>query len=342
MASLEDVARAAGVSTTTASRALRDSPKVRERTRERVRAAAEELGFVASRAAASLATGRSGRIAVLSGDPLREWFSGAVLDGLYETLRDAGYDLLVYRVRDEAERKDFFARLPATRNADALVVASFTLTPEERDRLRLMDMPLVYLNQRADGEASVSVDDRAAARAAARHLLELGHTNIAYVRAHVPPGFSWSSTDRYDAFGSEMAAAGPGARETFIVEKPGDGFGDRVLSRLLAAQPRPSAVLVEEDGLAIQIMAAIWRLGLRVPDDLSVMGFDDHALAGSFGLTTMRQDAEELARRAASAAIALAENRDGPRRAVSVPASLVIRASTRRRSTTDGVSSMQE
>jgi LacI family transcriptional regulator, repressor for deo operon, udp, cdd, tsx, nupC, and nupG len=120
-ASMEDVAARAGVSVSTVSRALRGSSLVSEQTRLRVQAAADELSFAVSRAASSLATGRLGRIAVLLGGHLGPWFNGTVLDGMYDRFRGAELDLLVYRITDLAERRAFFERLPARRNADAMV-----------------------------------------------------------------------------------------------------------------------------------------------------------------------------------------------------------------------------
>src|SRR6478735_46729 len=144
---MEDVATLAGVSVATVSRALRDSPLVSAATKERVLEAAAELDFAVFRAASALASGRVGRIAVLMSGPLRSWFNGAVLDGLYDGLRAAEHELAIYRVTDLAEREAFFATLPVRRNADALVVTSFALRSDELERLSSIGMPLVYVNQ---------------------------------------------------------------------------------------------------------------------------------------------------------------------------------------------------
>ena len=132
---MADVAGRAGVSVATVSRALRGSDLVSPATTERVRAAAAELGFSVSRTASSLATGRLRRIAVLVGGSLGAWFNGAILDAIYGRLRRADHEMLIFRVVDAAERTDFFTTLPARRNADAIIVASFALTPAERARL---------------------------------------------------------------------------------------------------------------------------------------------------------------------------------------------------------------
>jgi DNA-binding LacI/PurR family transcriptional regulator len=161
---MEDVAALAGVSVATVSRALRDSPLVSAATRQKVLHAAGELDFAVFRPAAALASGRVGRIAVLISGQVQGWFNGAALDGLYDGLRAADQELAVYRVTNLAERETFFATLPVRRNADALVVTSFALTADERERLNSIGMPLVYVNQIVDDAASVSIDDVEATR----------------------------------------------------------------------------------------------------------------------------------------------------------------------------------
>ena len=178
---MQDVADLAGVSVATVSRALRGSSLVNDATRERVLAAAEDLSFSVSRAASSLATGKLNKIAVLVSGRLNSWFNGSVLDAMYEYLHAARQELIIYRILDDAQRIEFFATLPARRNADALVVASFALTTAERRRLRNQAIPLIYLNQRVRGAVSVAIDDLEAARTGARHLIELGHRRIGFV-----------------------------------------------------------------------------------------------------------------------------------------------------------------
>lgn len=125
---MADVAHRAGVSVSTVSRTLRGLSTVSDTTRARVEAAARELSFAITRSASSLVTGRTGRVAVLMPD-LASWFLSSALSGMAPALREAGLELLVYSVTDVHERADFFDRLPARRNADALLVVSFSLSP---------------------------------------------------------------------------------------------------------------------------------------------------------------------------------------------------------------------
>jgi DNA-binding LacI/PurR family transcriptional regulator len=337
-ASMEDVAAASGVSVSTVSRALRGGTNVKTATVERVLEAAARLGFVASPTASSLATGKVKRIAVLIGAPLTEWFSGVILDRIYRVLRENGFDLLVYRVHDREERDAFFTSLPARRNADALIVASFTLTDAEQEVLGRMRTPLVYLSQHVTAHSSVGIDDAAGAAAATRLLLSLGHTRILYGRSAAQPGFSWSARDRYLGYTGELdaaaAASAPVAAPVSrgLVEFPaGPGFGTLVAGALLAGR-LPAAIVMETDELAMQLLLALARQGVRVPEDVSVVGFDGHQQAEAFGLTTIAQPADELARRAAELAVALARG-GGDETAhpvtIELPTTLVLRSTTR-------------
>ncbi|MBA3527712.1 MAG: LacI family DNA-binding transcriptional regulator [Propionibacteriaceae bacterium] len=303
---MQDVAARAGVSISTVSRALRQSTLVSAQTRQRVLAAADELSFAVSRAASSLASGKLGRIGVLVSGHLGAWFNGSILDGIYGHLRDERLELLIYRVTDSTEREQFFATLPARRNADALIVASFALTAVEQERLNDLSMPLVYLNQRVPSAPSVSIDDVAGARMGARHLLNLGHRRIAFVKSSNQAGFLYSAAQRIDGYRAELDAAGISEAQQVTLIAGSDTDGEEVVAQFLSQPDLPTALMVESDELAMSIMSACSRIGLRVPEEVSVLGFDDHALAVTFGLSTIAQPVERLGREAASLAVTLA------------------------------------
>ena len=205
--SMTDVAERAGVSVATVSRALRGSPLVSAETTERVVQAANDLSFAISRAASSLATGKLDRVAVLVSGSLGSWFNGCLLDTVYQTLHDRGQELLIYRTLSTGERDEFFATLPARRNADALIVASLELAAGQRQRLQQLGLPLVFVNQRLAGAASVSIDDAAGAAVATQHLINLGHRRIAYVGLRHEPGVRVSSAARLAGYRQAMKAA---------------------------------------------------------------------------------------------------------------------------------------
>ncbi len=326
--SMADVAERAGVSVATVSRALRGSTLVSPATLDRVRQAAADLDFAVSRAASSLASGRLDRVAVLLSGSLGTWFNGCLLDALYAVLHDRGQELLIYRTLSTGERDAFFATLPARRNADALIVGSLELTGAQRQRLQDLAVPLVFVNQRHRGSASVAIDDVAGATAAAQHLVNLGHRRIAFVGHTHDPAARPSSARRVDGYRSALTAAGVPARDRRVVlTRRADAA--RAVSQLLSAPDPPTALLVESDDLALRVLAGLWRMGLRTPEDLSVVGFDDNAMAGTFGLTTMAQPVAELGRQAAALALALVAG-ETPQRAVTLPTRLVLRHTTGR------------
>ncbi len=325
---MEDVAALAGVSVATVSRALRDSHLVSQATRVKVLAAADQLDFAVSRAASSLATGRVDRVAVLMSGRLQSWFNGSVLDGLYDGLNAARQELSIYRVTGVPERDAFFAELPVRRNADALVVTSFALTDQEKERLHSIGMPLVYVNQRVSGSASVAIDDVEAARLGTRHLINLGHHWPAFVQIDNRAGFFYSALGRLDGYRAELIARGAGSDAEQVLRAGGAGDGESVVAQLLALPTRPTAVMVESDELAMSVISAWTQLGLRVPDDLSVLGFDDHTMAQTYGLSTIAQPVTDLGRWAAAMALTLAAGESLAQQEVHVPVSLVLRRST--------------
>ena len=327
--SMADVARRAGVSTSTVSRALRGSPLVAAETTLRVVQAAEDLHFAVYRAASILASGKLERIAVLLSGSLGSWFNGCLLDSIYAVLHDRRQELLIYRTLSREQRDEFFATLPARRNADALIVGSLELTANQRQRLQDLGMPLVFVNQRRAGSVSISVDDAAGAEVAAQHLVNLGHRRIAYVGYAHDPAAKPSSANRLAGYRRVVAAANvPVPEQRVITARDGDGAD--VVRQVLGNSRPPTALVVESDDLAMQVLAALWRVGLRTPQDISVIGFDNHAMADTFGLTTMAQPVAELGRRAADLALALAAGQPPHRRVVTLPARLVLRATTGR------------
>ena len=191
-------------------------------------------------------------------------------------------------------------------------------------------MPLVFVNQRRAGSASISVDDAAGAEVAAQHLVNLGHRRIAYVGYAHDPAAMPSSARRLAGYRRVMTATKVPGRDQRVITTGREADGADVVRQLLGDARPPTALLVESDDLAMRVLAALWRVGLRTPQDISVVGFDNHAMAETFGLTTMAQPVTELGHRAADLALALAAGESPRRRVVTVPASLVLRASTGR------------
>lgn len=329
-ATLADVAERAGVSPSTVSRTLRGLPTVSPETRARVEKAARELSFAISRSASSLVTGRTGRVAVLVPN-LDSWFLGAALAGMAPALTAVGLDMLVYSVTTAEQRAQFFDRLPARRNADALLVVSFALSPEERARLDDLGMPLVFVSQHEQGRAGVYVDDVEAARRGTRYLLNLGHRRIAYLEPADPSGFAWSSRARLDGYRTALAEAGID-QDDDLVRQVADWQGpslEAAVGRLLSLAEPPTAIFAETDDIAFRLLTVLRGVNVPVPRQMSVLGFDGHAMAAPWDLSTMAQPARLLGEAAAELVHHVIHDPEAHReRHVVLPVELVPRGST--------------
>ncbi|MEV7038186.1 LacI family DNA-binding transcriptional regulator [Amycolatopsis sp. NPDC051061] len=300
---LDDVARLAGVSAATVSRALRGLPGVAVRTRTRVLAAAAELGYAISPAASSLATGRTGTVGVIV-PYVDRWYFSRLISGVERVLRDAGISLLLYNLGDGPGRERFFAGLPLRRRVDAVLVLSLPLAETERELLLGLDVPLVTIGTEEPGGDSVGIDDHGAAVTAMRHLVQLGHREIAFIGESAPIPLGFTTPLRRLAAYREVyhAVCRDDGREPDPAFETGGGFtvagGERAMSALLGLSRRPTAVFAASDEMAFGALRTLRRAGLRVPADVSVLGFDDHDLAGLLELSTVAQPVAELGERA--------------------------------------------
>ncbi|MBC9734913.1 LacI family DNA-binding transcriptional regulator [Nocardioides marmotae] len=335
MTSIDDLAREVGVSTATVSRALRGLPRVSAATRSRVEEAAVRLGYVPSASASGLATGRTRTVAVVVPFVTR-WFFGTVVHGAEQVLRERGYDLLLYNLAgDPAARHRVFGTGLLTKRADAVLVLGLTPTPDEVLLLHRGGRPVGLVGASVEGWPSVRIDDRAAARSAVQHLLDLGHRRIGYVGGlGESPVDSAVPTSRRDGYRATLADAGLEADPALEVDGMFTMTGGLAAGRHLLASPsRPTAVFAASDEMAIGVLRAAREAGLAVPGDLSVIGIDDHEAAPFFDLSTVRQQVDEQGRTAARQVLArLGEApADGPAEVpteVVLPTELVLRATT--------------
>jgi DNA-binding LacI/PurR family transcriptional regulator len=300
-ASIHDVAARAAVSVATVSRSLRAPQTVREDTRARVLAAAAELGYEPNRAARGLITGRTGNVGVIVPDLGNPYFHG-VLKGAQARAREADYAVFVADGQEDAAEEEALIRAMG-KQVDGIVLCSSRLAPATLERLEPTPT-LVLLNRRVAGRPSVIVDSAAGMRQAMRHLAELGHVRCAFVAG---PRRSWSNRERLRglracarAAGAELITIGPVA--------PQFGSGAAVADRVLGTGA--TAVLAYNDLVAVGILSALAELGVRVPGELSVVGFDDIPLAAMVTppLTTVAAPTEVAGRVAVEA---LLERLDG-------------------------------
>jgi DNA-binding LacI/PurR family transcriptional regulator len=329
-ASIEDVARRAGVSIATVSRALRGLPDVAAATRDRVLEAASDLDYVASPFAARLASGRTATVGIVL-PFINRWFFAEVLDGVETALRQAGFDLLLYNLGNEPGRARFFELLPLRKRVDAVVVASLVLNDDELAALAGLGYPVGLLGTAQDGFLSTRIDDVAGARAAVEHLLSLGHRRIGLISGDTDDPMRFTPPlHRLDGYRQALSAAG--------VELDPDlevlGYftidgGSEACERMLALPDRPTAIFAESDEMAYGALRALRRHGLRVPDDVALMGFDNHVMAEVLDLSTVRQPVAEQAVDITTRLLAaLAANNGEVPRDVVLPTELIVRGST--------------
>lgn len=330
MTGIKDVAREVEMSTATVSRALRDLPGVSEETRTRVMETAHRLGYVPSPGAAALASGKTRTVAVVVPWVTR-WFFAAVVEGAEEVLRERGYDLLLYNLGgDEAARHRVFETSLLTKRVDAVLVLSLKPSPDELARLEKLGRPVTVVGADVPGWATVRIDDDEAARIATRHLLGLGHRRIAYIGGAVDGVLDFTApAARLTGFHAALAEAG--LRPEDALEADGSftvAGGMRAAEELLSRPDRPTAIFAASDEMAFGVLRAARVLGLQVPEDVSVIGIDDHEMAAIFDLTTVAQPVREQGRVAAQQVLAALSAQHWAPQQVVLPTRLVVRRTT--------------
>jgi DNA-binding LacI/PurR family transcriptional regulator len=266
-------------------------------------------------------TKMSWRVGVLLPHVGRWWF-GEVLAGLEAVFRPADCELILFPVVDEASRAHFFDRLPDSAHLDALVVVAMPLTSAEAARAKAAVAVLGTLGTKLPTVTSVRIDERRGVGLAMEHLSTLGHRRIALISGdpHEPWHFT-AARQRRDAYRQFLQRRGLAADPALDV--PGYWTvrgGAAAVRRLFALAEPPTAVFALSDEMAIGASHALTRMGMRVPQDVSVCGFDDHPDAETFGLTTVRQPAYDCGARLAAEVVARLRQRQPASQPSAVPA----------------------
>lgn len=334
MAGIEEVAKLAGVSTATVSRALSGRGHVSAAAKEKVEQAAATLGYVVSSNASSLASGRTRNVGVVI-PFLNRWFFSSVLEGAQQALLRRGYDLTLYNLSgDGAERRSVFEHFLLRKRVDAVIAVSLELTEPEVRRLHELGKPLVGVGGPIPGVRTLTIDDAAVARLATEHLLGLGHRRIAHIGGDLEFDVDFHlPTNR--RLGYEAALRDAGIEPDPRLFAPADFTirgGYHAAKQLLGApHDRPSAVFAASDEMAVGTILAARDLGLQVPRDVSVVGIDDHDLAEFFGLSTVAQFPRGQGERAVEVLMEQLEPGARPEPAeIPLPYELRVRSSTAR------------
>ena len=279
-AGIREVAKAAGVSISTVSRAFAHPEVVSEKTRHKVLQAADQLDFNISRSAAALKSGQTFRVALLMNEEITSWFNTQIFAGINSIMHDAGYDISVFQHIDTADmRRKFFTDLPVRRNVDAVFVASFAIDEKEVEQLKRIRVPIIGINTPSiDGfDASISIDDENGMYTATQHLLNLGHKHIVYACSAA----SESMDSSIDARGRGFIPRLRKRREDARTQLAGGHRAARTRVRRFGAVGAaragrvPRRICCQIDMMAIPLMLKLERYGRRTPRDYSIIGFDD-------------------------------------------------------------------
>lgn len=328
---IRDVAKQAGVGVGTVSRVLNESPSVSAETRRKVLTAIEELDFAPSPIARRLSRGKSMSVAVIAPFFTRRSYVER-LQGIENVLSDQLYDLVLYNVETVARRDDCLRFVPRRERVDGLLILSLAPTDEEAASLAQTGVPTVLVDARHPQLNSVQIDDFAGAQCAVNHLLELGHRRIAYVSERVDQNeFHFQPiTDRYRGYRAALEAAGIAYDPA--LHQQGDYGWDAARQmgmNLLQMDDPPTAIFGYSDTMAMGVMDAAQELGVLIPDDLSVVGYDDVEIAQYFQLTTIRQPLYETGARGAALLLDLMNHPEtSDVESIILPTELVVRRTT--------------
>lgn len=337
MTTIHELATRTGVSVATVSRALNGSPEVNAETRERILALARELDYTPSAAARALVRRRSHVVGVIletgPGHPdLLHPFFQQVLVGLQHGAGSQGYDLLLFASDEPGDGfggTHSYVRRAEHHGVGGVVVMGFDGSHPEMRKLVASGIACMAVDAELGGSHTgyVMSDNHQGGAQAVRHLYDIGHERIATIAG---PLRTRPGADRLAGFRKELEWLGLEARDEYVIE--GDFYdesGYAATRQLLELAEPPTAVFAASDLMAAGALRAANELGVRVPDDLAVIGFDDIALAGLIQppLTTIRQDMENLGRAAADGLIQMIEDPEGAPVQVQVPTRLVVRSS---------------
>lgn len=326
---IKKVAARAKVSTATISRTINNSAAVSPDTAKKVWKAIRELGYYPNIQARTLVSGRSKIFGLIISDIANPFFPELV-KSFDDTAIRHGYEVLVANTDYNSDRMNICARRMIERQVDAVAIMTSEIDEALVEELSRRKLPIVFLDHGHPGPliSNLVVDYSKGIREAVQHLAELGHRNIGFVSG--PLGLQ-SARTRRAAFLRCLKECGINDQLQTVVEgnHKVDG-GERAMQQLLAVHPAPTAVLTSNDLTAIGVLRAIHQVGLRVPGDISVIGFDDIELSQFTqpALTTVRLSREELGRCAFEALYRMLQNGNREGQQVKLETSLIVRDST--------------
>lgn len=328
---IKTIARHAGVDHSTVSRALSGSSRVHPATAARIRAIAQDLGYTPSRIGRGLKTNRTYTLGLVV-TYLTNPFLTEIVQGVEDRTQPANYSLFVSSTNADPEREAAVVRMFLEQRVDGILVCASRLGAHYRKLLTEQPVPIVLINNEAEGKYAYTVanDDRGGAVAAVEYLIGLGHRRIGYLGA---ADAGTANTDRLAGYRAALDAAGITVGPRYVQHATqGIASASAAAVQYWLHQPpteRPTAIFCFDDLLAIGALRAFKDAGLRVPDDISVVGFDDIEMAAYVDppLTTFAQPKHKLGYRAGDMMLQLLEGTTVPTAPIILPGHLVVRQS---------------
>jgi len=326
---MKDVAKKAGVSLKTVSRVVNNEPNVTPATEELVLQAIADLGFIPNTAARRLALGKAMTIGLVMGWPVNSTYSAALIESVLKNSNSQGYGLVLFSIEDQPFDKVIQAYLG--KQIDGVITDTIaSLDDDLKKQLSSLNVPFLIIHPNSTDEfynaSYVMIDDKNGAKKATNYLIELDHRYIGFL-------YSESSAnhviERLNGYREALADANIPFQEQLVIRSSLGGFqaGFESASRLLSTVEEVTAIFCSTDEIAMGAMSAIWQAGLKVPDDISVVGFDDTRYARMLvpPLTTVHQPIAEIAEVAVEHLIEMIDDPDTERGCTVLLTHLIVR-----------------
>jgi DNA-binding LacI/PurR family transcriptional regulator len=336
MATIRDVAKKSGVGLGTVSRVINHSPLVSEATRQRVEQAIADLDFVPSRSARRLSLRKTLTIAAIAPFFTRPSFIER-LRGIENTLTESEYDLIIYNV-ETIQRRDYLMReITRRKYADGVIILSLSPRDDDIPYLKSASVPIVLVDANHPSLGSLNrvvIDDVQGGMMATQHLIDLGHRRIGYISDYLYTPFNFTSSRfRLQGYQQALEAAGIGFRPEYHAQGDHGRLQARQMAlAMLRLEHPPTAIFAASDTQAIGVLQAARELGLSLPQDLAVIGYDDIEVAEVLGLTTIRQLLYESGKRGVELLLEILNQHYSEPVCEVLPVELVIRGTTALRS----------
>ena len=331
---IKDIARIAGVSANTVSRALNNKSEISRATKQKIIRIAREQGYSKNSVAASLATRRTKTVGLIIPD-ICDPFYAEQARGVEKAATAKGYTMILSDSDEDPDCELAAIKTFRSKRVDGIILTSLFDREANIIELEERNVPLVLLNRWLPSmETNFVINDNFdGAYKATRHLIDLGHRSIAHITG--PAGIT-SVNERYLGYRKALEEAGLSVQPSLVTQgeslKP--EAGEKAAREILSTNPRPTAVFAYCDTLAIGLMSAAWQMGLSIPDDVAVVGYDDIPIVAFLGvpLTTISQPAREMGQMACQILIDRIETEGSnggrsPKTQLKMPASLVVRSS---------------